>query len=91
MPNRKRAALKSAAVLPGGLLPAGYSERDHFPSTQLGTVCALDELDVNECLMKPGRAPIQGEVLKKQGQIYRDMDVVPLLTAGQIGHFLGHQ
>ena len=33
--------------------------------------------------MEPGKAPIQGEVLKKQEQIYRDMDVVPLLAAGQ--------
>ena len=43
----------------------------------------LDELDVIECFMEPGKAPIQGEVLKKQEQIYRDMDVVPLLAAGQ--------
>ena len=28
-------------------------------------------------------APIQGEVLKKQEQIYRDLDVTPLLAAGQ--------
>ena len=43
----------------------------------------LDELDVIECFMKPGKAPIQGEVLKKQEQIYRDLDVTPLLAAGQ--------
>ena len=43
----------------------------------------LDELDVIECFMEPGKAPIQGEILKKQEQIYRDMDVVPLLAAGQ--------
>ncbi len=43
----------------------------------------LDELDVIECFMEPGKAPIQGEVLKKQEQIYRDMDVAPLLAAGQ--------
>ena len=43
----------------------------------------LDELDVIECFMKPGKAPIQGEILKKQEQIYWDMDVVPLLAAGQ--------
>ena len=42
-----------------------------------------DEQDVTECFMEPGKAPIQGEVLKKQEQIYRDMDVVPLLAAGQ--------
>ena len=39
----------------------------------------LDELDVIECFMEPGKAPIQGEVLKKQEQIYRDLDVTPLL------------
>ena len=33
--------------------------------------------------MEPGKAPIQGEVLKKQEQIYRDMEVAPLLAAGQ--------
>ena len=41
----------------------------------------LDELDVIECFMEPGKAPIQGEVLKKQEQIYRDMEVMPLLAA----------
>lgn len=43
----------------------------------------LDELDVIECFMEPGKAPIQGEVLKKQEQIYRDLDVTPLLAAKQ--------
>lgn len=43
----------------------------------------LDELDVIECFMEKGKAPIQGEVLKKQEQIYRDLDVTPLLAAGQ--------
>ena len=43
----------------------------------------LDELDVIECFMEPGKATIQGEVLKKQEQIYRDLDVTPLLAAGQ--------
>ena len=43
----------------------------------------MDELDVIECYMEPGKAPIQGEVLKKQEQIYRDLDVTPLLAAGQ--------
>ena len=43
----------------------------------------LDELDVIECFMEPGKAPIQGEVLKKQEQIYRDLEVMPLLAAAQ--------
>ena len=43
----------------------------------------LDELDVIECFMEPGKAPIQGEVLKKQEQMYRDLDVTPLLATGQ--------
>ena len=40
----------------------------------------LDELDVIECFQEPGKAPIQGEVLKKQEQIYRDLGVEPLLA-----------
>lgn len=40
----------------------------------------LDELDVIECFQEPGKAPIQGEVLKKQEQIYRNLGVVPLLA-----------
>ncbi len=43
----------------------------------------LDELDVIECFMEPGEAPIQGEVLMKQEQIYQDLEVTPLLAAGQ--------
>ena len=41
----------------------------------------LDELDVIECFLEPGKAPIQGEVLKKQEQIYRDLGVKPLLAS----------
>ena len=41
----------------------------------------LDELDVIECFLEPGKAPIQGEVLKKQEQIYRDLGVTPLLAS----------
>lgn len=40
----------------------------------------LDELDVIECFQEPGKSPIQGEVLKKQEQIYRDLSVEPLLA-----------
>ncbi len=40
----------------------------------------LDELDVIECFQEPGKAPIQGEVLKKQEQLYRDLGVEPLLA-----------
>ena len=43
----------------------------------------LDELDVIECFTEPGKAPIQGEVLKKQEQIYRDLGVMPLLATPQ--------
>ena len=32
----------------------------------------------------PGKAPIQGEVLKKQEQIYRDLGVEPLLAAPEM-------
>ena len=44
----------------------------------------LDELDVIECFQEPGKAPIQGEVLKKQEQIYRDLGVKPLLAAPEM-------
>lgn len=40
----------------------------------------LDELDVIECFAVSGKAVIQGEVLKKQEQIYRDLGVTPLLA-----------
>lgn len=38
----------------------------------------LDELDSIECFIEPGKAPIQGEVLAKQEQLYRDLGVTPL-------------
>ena len=41
----------------------------------------LDEPDVIECFTEPGKALIQGEVLKKQEQLYRDLGVEPLLAA----------
>lgn len=40
----------------------------------------LDELDIIECFSEPGKALIQGEVLKKQEQIFVDMGVNPLLA-----------
>lgn len=44
----------------------------------------LDELDVIECFTEPGKALIQGEVLKKQEQLYRDLGVEPLLAAPEV-------
>ena len=44
----------------------------------------LDELDIIECFTYPGKAPIQGEVLTKQEQIYRDLGVTPLLASPQV-------
>lgn len=38
----------------------------------------LDELDVIECFQQPGMAPIPGEVLKKQEELYRKLGVTPL-------------
>lgn len=38
----------------------------------------LDELDVIECFTEPGKAPIQGEVLKKQEDLFTALDVTPL-------------
>ena len=45
----------------------------------------FDELDVIECFTEPRKAPIQGEVLKKQKQIYRNLGVTPLLTTPEMG------
>ena len=44
----------------------------------------LDKLDVIECFTEPGKAPIQGEVLKKQEQIYIDLGVTPLLASPEV-------
>lgn len=44
-------------------------------------ITELNEPDVIECFTEPGTAPIQGEVLKKQEQIYQDLEVTPLLAA----------
>ncbi len=40
----------------------------------------LDELDVIECFTEPGKAPMQGEVLKKQEDLFVAMGVMPLYT-----------
>ena len=40
----------------------------------------LDELDVIECFTEPGKSLIQGEVLMKQEQLYRELGVRPLLA-----------
>lgn len=44
----------------------------------------LDELDVIECFMEPGKAPIQGEVLKKQEDLFRKLGIKPLLASPDI-------
>lgn len=44
----------------------------------------LDELDVIECFMEPGKTPIQGEVLKKQEDLFRKLGVKPLLASPDI-------
>lgn len=41
----------------------------------------LRELDVLECFTEPGKPPIQGEVLKKQEQIYHALEMEPLLAS----------
>ena len=62
-----------------------YSEKDGrgraFATYTLQEV--LDEPDVIECFTEPGRSPIQGEVLKKQERIYREMKAMSWLAAGQ--------
>lgn len=44
----------------------------------------LDELDVIECFITPGKDPFIGEVLQKQQQIYLDMDVKNPVTAASL-------
>lgn len=44
----------------------------------------LDELDVIECFVEPGKTPIQGEVLKKQEDLFRKLGVKPLLASPDI-------
>ena len=44
----------------------------------------LDELDVIECFIEPGKTPIQGEVLKKQEDLFRKLGVKPLLASPDI-------
>lgn len=41
----------------------------------------LDELDVIECFTEPGKTLIPGEILMKQEQLYRELDVTPLLAS----------
>lgn len=41
----------------------------------------LDELDVIECYLETRKAPVQGEVLTKQEQPYRELGVKPFLLA----------
>ena len=44
----------------------------------------MDELDVIECFTEPGKAPVQGEVLQKQEQLYRDLGVTPLSASPEL-------
>ena len=41
----------------------------------------IDELDVIECFQSPGHKVVQGEVTKKQEELYRAMGVTPLLSS----------
>ena len=41
---------------------------------------AVGRLDVIECFTEPGKSLIQGEVLMKQEQLYRELGVRPLLA-----------
>ena len=36
----------------------------------------LDEVDMIECYTEPGKSLFVGEILQKQRQIYKDMDVL---------------
>ncbi len=66
------------------LLAAGVlylRRKDLFGKYTLHEV--LDELDVIECFVNPGNAPIQGEVLKKQEDLYTALEVKALLASAK--------
>ena len=45
----------------------------------------LDELEAIECFTEHGKATVQGGVLKKQEQIYRDLGFTLLLATSEAG------
>ncbi|MDY0253733.1 MAG: hypothetical protein RBR30_04920, partial [Tenuifilaceae bacterium] len=44
----------------------------------------LDEADLIECYTEPGKSLIVGEVLQKQRQLFKDMDVLPPDTVASL-------
>lgn len=44
----------------------------------------LDEVDLIECYTEPGKSLIVGEVLQKQRQLFKDMDVLPPDTVASL-------
>ena len=83
--NGRRALVSSDAGLDGklfvqfvALILISYIRKHMIDKHLFGTYTLqglLDELDVIECFRQPGREPYIGEMLEKQRQIYRDMDV----------------
>ena len=83
--NGRRMLVSSEASLEGklfvefiALIHLSYikkqmSEKDLFK--QYTTQGLLDEVDLIECFNEPGKALFVGEVLQKQRQIYKDMNV----------------
>jgi hypothetical protein len=45
----------------------------------------LDEVDMIECFTEPGKSLFVGEVLQKQRQIYKDMDVLAPDVVASLG------
>ncbi len=89
--NMRRTLVPSESVLEGkifvefvALIYLSYIKQRMFQAELFAKYTMdelLDELDSIECFIEPGKAPIQGEVLAKQEQLYRDLGVMPLLAA----------
>lgn len=85
--NGKRMLVSSAASLEGKLfvefialiylsyIKKQMSEKNLF--RQFTIQGLLDEVDLIECYSQPGKALTVGEVLQKQRQLFKDMDVLP--------------
>lgn len=75
--NLRRTLISSESLLEGklfvefvALIYLSYINKK-MEDGHLYSRCTMHELDVIECYPEPGKAPIQGEVLMKQEQLYR--------------------
>ena len=85
--NGKRMLVSSVASLEGKLfvefialiylsyIKKQMSEKNLFRQYTIQGL--LDEVDLIECYTEPGKSLTVGEVLQKQRQLFKDMDVLP--------------